>query len=667
MLPRLATSGEHFIEPSGRRVILRGVNLGGDCKVPYPNGGTNFPSDFSDHRAVSFIGRPFPLAEADEHLARLKAWGFNCLRLLTTWEAVEHAGPGQYDEAYLDYYAEVARRAGDYGLYVFVDFHQDAWSRMSGGDGAPAWLFERVGLDFTKFHAAGAAHVMQAKYDYARGGRQEDRYAMMTWANNYRMPANAIMWTLFFAGNLYTPNFKIDGRNIQDFLQGHYLGAMREVAKRVRDMPHVLGFDTLNEPSTGWIGQAMSYRHLARSPEHPEPARPGPAWSPFDGLLVARGVTRTIPQLAFDPAKMAVGVRGEDEVNAKRVSIWRDGKTCPFADAGAYRLSGTGGSVLREDFFQVVDGKKIDSERDAMAPFYRRVAETIRAVNPEWLVFTESDPFRAFMGEAMPKGMPERMVNASHWYDIVTLATKTFMYPTAINPFNGRTLNGAKEIEDQYAFQLGRIGGASRTIPGGVPTLIGEFGIPYDLDGGAAYAAWARAERGEAPWEKHVIALDLMYNALDTHLMSSTQWNYTASNRNDAAVGDGWNQEDLSVFSRDQQAEPGDTNSGGRAVAGFVRPYARAVQGVPKQMKFEREKGAFTLVYVADPTITQPTEIFVPRIQFPGGVSVSANGTVALDEKDQLVRIAARNGGEQTITVERRQPGAGTAAPSTSA
>jgi hypothetical protein len=626
--------------------------------VPYPDGGTDHPSDFSDHREVSFVGRPFPIEEAHEHFARLKAWGFNCLRLLTTWEAIEHAGPGQYDEAYLDYYAAIARRAGDYGLYVFVDFHQDVWSRMTGGDGAPAWLFERVGLDFTKFHAAGAAHVMQYKYDYARGGRQEDRYPMMTWSNNYRMPANAVMWTLFFAGKLYTPDFKIDGRNIQDFLQGHYLGAVREVARRVKDMPHVLGFDTLNEPSTGWIGKAMSYRHLERSAEHPEPVRPGPAWSPFDGLLVARGVTRKIPELAFDVAKMAVAVRGENEVNPKRVSIWREGKSCPFADAGAYRLSGTGGTVLREDFFQIVGGKKIDAERDAMVPFYARVAETIRAVNPDWLVFTESDPFRAFMGERMPKGMPERMVNASHWYDLVTLSTKTFMYPTAINPFNGRTLEGAGEIEASYARQLGRIKESSAAVPGGAPTLIGEFGIPYDLDGGAAYAAWARADRGPAPWEKHVIALDLMYNALDAHLLSSTQWNYTASNRNDPAIGDGWNQEDLSVFSRDQQAEPDDVNSGGRALAGFVRPYARAVQGIPRSMRFEREKGVFTLVYHADPEIGAPTEIFVPKLQYPDDFVVTAEtGDVSLDTDAQLVSVAARSAGEQTIVITRKQPG----------
>jgi hypothetical protein len=121
-LPRLHLDGRWFVDEAGRRVILRGVNLGGDCKVPYPDGGTNFPSDFSNHRDVSFIGRPFPIEEASEHFSRLRAWGFNCLRLLTTWEAVEHRGPNQFDTAYLDYFAELCRTAGDFGFYLFVEF-----------------------------------------------------------------------------------------------------------------------------------------------------------------------------------------------------------------------------------------------------------------------------------------------------------------------------------------------------------------------------------------------------------------------------------------------------------------------------------------------------------------------------------------------------------------
>ena len=105
-----------------------------------PDGATHLPQGFFDHRDVSFVGRPFPLEEADEHFSRLRRWGCNFLRLLITWEAVEHAGPGQYDEPYLDYLYALVQKAGEHGLDLFIDPHQDAWSRFSGGDGAPGWI-----------------------------------------------------------------------------------------------------------------------------------------------------------------------------------------------------------------------------------------------------------------------------------------------------------------------------------------------------------------------------------------------------------------------------------------------------------------------------------------------------------------------------------------------
>ena len=42
--------------------------------------------------------------------------------------------------------------------------------------------------------------------------------------------------------------------NLQDYLQRHFCAAMARVARELRDETNVLGFDTLNEPSNGWIG-----------------------------------------------------------------------------------------------------------------------------------------------------------------------------------------------------------------------------------------------------------------------------------------------------------------------------------------------------------------------------------------------------------------------------
>src|SRR5512146_2555241 len=186
-------AGSNFVDEFGRTLMLRGANLGGSSKVPYrPNGATHLNEKFFDHRNVSFVGRPFPLEEAGEHFSRLRAWGLTFLRFLVTWEAIEHAGPGIYDEGYLDYLHAVIQKAAEYGITVFIDPHQDVWSRFSGGDGAPGWTLEAAGLDMTHFAEAGAAVVHQA---------QGDPPPRLIWSTNESKLASATMFTLFFAGS----------------------------------------------------------------------------------------------------------------------------------------------------------------------------------------------------------------------------------------------------------------------------------------------------------------------------------------------------------------------------------------------------------------------------------------------------------------------------------
>ena len=656
-LPSLAIDGDRFIDSHGRHVILRGVNLGGDCKVPYPNGGTQYPSDFADHRTVSFVGRPFPIAEADEHLARLAHWGFNCLRLLTTWEAVEHAGPGRHDQDYLDYFTEICARAGKHGLYLFVDFHQDVWSRMTGGDGAPGWTFEAAGLDFTKFHAAGAAHVMQQVYDYGSDVRRQPHYPQMSWGSNYRLSGNAIMWSLFWCGALFTPEHRVEGENIQHYLQRHYLGSMEAIAERVRDMPHVLGFDTLNEPGTGWVGDGLSYRHLAPSEENRTRPRPGVAASALDGLAAASGLSVEVPVLRRNLDTGHAEPAGSRIINPDGVSIWRDGVTCPFAAAGAYSVEDGKAVALDEEFFRTRDGRRITISEDGFGPLFHAVAETTRRHNPDWSVFAELDAFGAASGRPFPEVMPERSVNASHWYDASTLYLKTFDPNNSYDFLTGDLATSEDQVLQRYVAQIGykAAGGAKKFGPNGAPSLIGEFGIPYDLDEGEAYAAWDRGERDPAIWAKHDLLLGLMYDALDALQLNSTQWNYTASNRNDLRIGDNWNQEDLSIFSRDQQSDPANPDSGGRALAGFCRPFARHVQGRIAEVHFARDTGAFTLTYDANPAIDAPTEIYIPDAHYPDGYEVEADEVVTRD--GQVLSLAATAAGLTTVRIVRKKTG----------
>jgi hypothetical protein len=235
-----------FVDEHGRTLILRGVNLGGSSKVPRtPDGATHLRDNFFDHRGVSFVGRPFPLAEADEHFLRLRAWGFTFLRFVVPWEAIEHAGPGEYDEEYLAYIRAVVDRAAHFGIDVFIDPHQDCWSRFSGGDGAPGWTFEAVGIDLTKLHETGTAILHQLA---------DGPYPRMVWPTNESKLAAATMFSLFFGGNDFAPATRVGGEPVQEYLQRRYVGAFVRLARVLRGARNLIGYDTLNEPMFGYIG-----------------------------------------------------------------------------------------------------------------------------------------------------------------------------------------------------------------------------------------------------------------------------------------------------------------------------------------------------------------------------------------------------------------------------
>jgi hypothetical protein len=612
-----------FLDEQGRTLILRGVNLGGSSKVPYrPDGATRFREGFFDHRNVSFIGRPFPLEEADEHFRRLRAWGFTLLRFLVTWEAIEHSGPGIFDDAYLDYVRTVVEQAGRYGLNVFIDPHQDVWSRFSGGDGAPGWTLEAAGLDIAKLHSTGAAFLHPF---------HDGPLPRMIWPSNGSKLAAATMFTLFFGGNTYAPETRIDGEPIQDYLQRHYIAAICALAARLKGLPNVLGYDTLNEPLEGYIGwadlsQTGGFVRLDASP------------SPFQSMLLASGYSQ-----AVEVWKANLGgfqLAGSRILNPGRERAWLPGRECVWKQNGVWDIGPDGNPrLLRPDFFSQFDGRPVEFSQDFLLPFAQRYAEAIRSVDPKTAIFLESA-----IGQPSPRWIAPDIVYAAHWYDGYALFMKDYTDWLATDNRTNKLVFSPWRIRSSFARQLAYIRDQAADRLGGAPVLLGEFGIPMDMQNKRAYRT--------GNFSAQTKALDRTLRALDDMLLSGTIWNYTADNTN--AHGDQWNDEDLSIFSRDQQKDPRDINSGGRALGAAVRPYARAIAGQPLRMEFDLSRRAFLFEFRHDPKVTAPTEIFVPGYQYPRGYRVFLSDGISEQSAEDQTLLYRYGLGRQVHTVEIR-------------
>lgn len=590
----MRVQADRFVDEQGRTLMLRGVNLGGSSKVPcVPDGATWRSEGFFDHRDVSFVGRPFPLEEADEHLGRIARWGFTFVRLLTTWEAIEHAGPGVYDDAYLEYLRAVVERAADHGILVLIDPHQDVWSRFSGGDGAPGWTFEAAGMDVEALYETGAAVTHQ---------QHGDPLPKMLWPSNYGRLANLTMWTLFFAGNLFAPRTCIDGVPIQEYLQRHYVEAVAHLASRLAGLPNVLGFDTLNEPGTGLIGVSSLDRW-------PFPLRLGPCPTPLQAMALGAGIPQEVH--LFELGLAGFRSRGTMTVNPRGRSVWVSGRDCIWREHGVWDVDATGTPhALRPSYFASAEGRDIDFWRDCLAPFARRFTTAIRRHLPDATVFLEGPP--ATRPTATLEGL-RNVVYAPHWYDALTLLRKSYTPWLGADARTGRLVVGKRRVERSFAAEIAALVHDAREGLG-VPAIIGECGIPFDMDGKRAYRT--------GDFSAQIRALDATMRALERNGASFALWNYTADNTHER--GDQWNDEDFSVYSRDQRRGTGSLDDGGRALEAAVRPYPLAVPGDLREVRFDLESRTFSCTFCLDRCVHAPAQFFVPEVQYPKGFAVTA-------------------------------------------
>ncbi|ORE05656.1 glycoside hydrolase [Rhizopus microsporus var. microsporus] len=573
--------GPWFVDSKTKRTILfKGINLSGETKIPI-----GLPSHESNgywvdyDRRVNFVGRPFPLDEADEHLSRIASYGFNLLRFVITWEAIEHEGPGIYDQDYLNYLIQVLKKCEAYNLKVYIDPHQDCWSRHCGGSGHPGWTLVLAGLNPLHFPDTNAA-IVHNLYS------NPDEFPKMIWNTNYQKLAAATMFTLFFAGRTFAPKCIVNGVNVQDFLQDHFFRCMAEVVKKIKENQLdtvVIGYDCMNEPGQGYL----SIHDITHFNKVDTDFRMGLMPTAFEGMLLGSGNPTVVDQWEFtwsgpkktgrvmvDPKGKQAWMSSEELEEAyasfgwKRAESWPAG--CIWATHDVWDIDTK--KVIQPEYFATHPQTGLPTKfSDYWLDHFKNYMNVIRRIQPDALMFVQPAVLEIPPKMSFPT---ERLVYAPHWYDGLTLVKKKWCnynvdfinlqrgkYGTGPLRYLRALRVGEKAIRQCFVDQLKTMQQEGLENLGEYPCILGEIGIPYDMEMNQSkdeslfsycfsyLLSFFQDQQGDYishPKSNQNKAMDANLFALEKNLLNYTLWNYVPDN--DAKWGDLWNGEDLSIW-----------------------------------------------------------------------------------------------------------------------
>jgi endoglycosylceramidase len=335
----LSIKNQDFFDQSDRQVLLHGINL--VDKNPL--------TGYLEFRS----GELFSL---------FREWGFNCIRLGVIWDGLEPT-PGKFNEAYLEGIDEQIQFASQNDLVVFLDMHQDLYSRLYS-DGAPAWATI----------TGGAQHIE----------------ASQVWSDAY-FTSPAVRTALDnFWNNAPAP----DGLGLQE----HYAKAWAVLARRYRNNPTVIGYDLMNEPFPGSIALKAQEKMFAKGAE----------------ILAGSGL------FAQEPGEAVSGNHHVDPVESL-MQFWLspEGRSVILkilSDLAIY--------VPIIDEQQEIYNQ---FECEKLMGMYQRVANAIRSEDPDGLLFLETSMasnmgvFSALEPvQRLEGGRDPYQVYSPHGYDLVT-------------------------------------------------------------------------------------------------------------------------------------------------------------------------------------------------------------------------------------------------------
>ncbi|RXK36432.1 hypothetical protein M231_06276 [Tremella mesenterica] len=654
-------------------LILRGVNLGSSAKVPAfrPDTYSNLPQDtreqrdeyrrhlagFSTHvggqgalwdeaerggREGWFVGHPLQEEEADLHFRRLKLWGYRLIRYIIPWEALEHAGPGKYDEAFIDYTIRILRKAKAYGFKVFLSPHQDVFSRFISGSGAPYWVLNALGLSPRRLHQTGAA-LLHASWETEGYGGEEG----LIWQTNLNRLAARHCFTMFWAGERFTPRCTIDGQSAGRWVRTRRTEAYGHLADRFRDAGGllddcILGWDSMNEPHEGFIG-IPDLNVIPSSQDF----RKGPSPTPLQALILGMG--QPVEGVQMDdftslgpkskgkisitpPNGQGVWLTREEAREAEERwgykwgsewDFWDENGTggCPWAAHGVWDPNTR--EILKKDYFRPT-GQDLDFQSVFWRPSYTWFMSRIRRAHPNAISFIHPPVFGQppdISGEE-EKG---RIALSSHFYDGLTMLGKSRSdskdavgiqrgLKTVMQGLNLGRGSIKRNMREQLAelksdAKKGESIGGSDPIEQ-YPTVIGEIGTPFDMHK-SRLLGLAKGKVDRHDYREPTKAMDEVLSGCDgKNALSYTLWTYEPLNTH--SNGDGWNGEDLSIFTYDDLSTDDDLVAhspknleslmlGARGQEAWCRPYPVEVRGRVEEIEFEMSSGEFGLIIDLSP------------------------------------------------------------------
>jgi Cellulase (glycosyl hydrolase family 5)/Glycoside hydrolase family 5 C-terminal domain len=232
--------GRWFKDSKGRYVLFRGVNFGSRSKLaPF------LPIAPLNVRDIKDLDLKKEIETVKPELDLLKHLGFNFIRLLISWKAIEPRPNSNLGEIlpegkrYLGYVKEIIDELYKRDLYVLLDFHQDIAHEIYGGDGFPDWA---LAID-SKHKKPKPSNLRDKKWQFAYMINKLVKNTLKSFWENNLTNTEAGLENYPVRTHLE----KTIGQTVR-FFSSHDMNDLQKQEESEKGHPAVIGVEPFNEP-----------------------------------------------------------------------------------------------------------------------------------------------------------------------------------------------------------------------------------------------------------------------------------------------------------------------------------------------------------------------------------------------------------------------------------